>query len=267
VLALSWDQVDEIRTRIKSLNPYGGKASSKSILELEGENYDRESGERRQLYCYAISSKRYCLYNLDERGLPELRIATELDDHAEREMIERQPTVRKRSDHGLGYLINPLDPDSGARDWILGGWEWIIRGALELDAPEPEWFKRPAMMRSAVTKPRLLAGFEQWNEGKSEREQIRPFNFVMVTGQRPDSGDLTKVVGLMDDPSEVRAPAKIGPLVMPYESNPRKWEKASCAELHEPSNHHRITTRQLYVYDDRDLITVRSLRDVFHEYR
>jgi hypothetical protein len=99
--------------------------------------------------------------------------ATEPDRHAEEEA--RAPVIRKRSDHGLGYLINPFDPDSADRDWKLHGWEWIVRLALGLDAPEPEWFDKPALMRYAATTPRLLDCLEHWNAAKPPRRQVRPF--------------------------------------------------------------------------------------------
>ncbi len=84
VRALSWPQVDEIRERMRSLNPHRGKAGAHSILELEDENFDPQSGERLQLYCYPISSKRHCLCNRSERGEPDLRAVTEPDRPAER---------------------------------------------------------------------------------------------------------------------------------------------------------------------------------------
>ena len=161
---------------MRPLNPYRGKPGSKSILEFEDENFDPQTGERRQLHCLAISSKRYCLYNLDEHGAPQLRAATEPDRHPEEEA--RAPVVRKRSDHGLGYLINPLDPDSADRDFILQGWEWIVRDALGLNAPEPERFDRPALMRSAITTLGLLDCFEHWNAGKPRSGQMRPFQLL-----------------------------------------------------------------------------------------
>src|SRR6516165_6561548 len=104
-----------------------------------------------------------------------MREATEPDRHAEEEA--RAPVIRKRSDHGLGYLINPLDPNSTDRDWILQGWEWIVRSSLGLAAPEPEYFGEPALMRYAVTTPGLLDCFEHWNHGKARRRQVRPFSF------------------------------------------------------------------------------------------
>jgi hypothetical protein len=88
VLALSWPQVERIRERFAQLNPYD-RAVPGSILEVEKENIDPESGDPRQLWAYAISAKRYALFNLDEAG---------------------EPVLRKWSEHGLGHLSIPLTP-------------------------------------------------------------------------------------------------------------------------------------------------------------
>jgi hypothetical protein len=263
VRALSWAQVDAIRARMRPLNPYRGKAGQKSILELENENLDRHTGERRQLHCLALSSKRYSMFNLSERGEPKLRLATEPDRHAEEETIERTPTIRKRSDHGLGYLINPIDPDSSNRDWILQGWEWIVRGALGLDATEPEWFDKPALMRGAITTPGLLDCWECWNAGKPPRKQMRPFNFFIVA----------QPTGMFKDAKtgEKYLPPVAGKcaLILPFESNPGRWELAEAFNRYNPQQRFRITTNrnpyQLAAHPD--LIAVRTLRDVFHNYR
>lgn len=61
IRSLTWQQVDEIRDRFTALNPYDPKIAPGSILELEGENRD-EDGNRRQLWCFAISAKRYTFH-------------------------------------------------------------------------------------------------------------------------------------------------------------------------------------------------------------
>lgn len=280
VRALSWDQVDAIRTRCKALNPYGGKAQTKPILELEGENYtldptdperERVTDERQQLHCYAISSKRYCLYNLGADGAPQLRGATEPDQPAEREgdrtagtggqALQRQPDVRKRSYHGLGYLLNPVDPESGGRDWILTGWDWIIRSALRLPAPEPEWFDQPALMRAAVTTPRLLANFARYNEARPQSEKIRPFNFVMVAQQQATSRDPTT-----NDVWPQAIEGEKCALIAPYESDPAKWTRITWTNHYEPGSEYHIATEPRLVQPD-ETVAVRTLRHVFDEYR
>lgn len=60
IRALTWDQVEQIRGRFTALNPYDAAIVPGSILELEDENYsDHDRISRRQLWCYAISAKRY----------------------------------------------------------------------------------------------------------------------------------------------------------------------------------------------------------------
>jgi len=61
-----------------------------SVLELEDENLDAKSGQRRQLWCRAISAKRYAMFNRSRNG---------------------GVLVRKCSEHGLGHLLNPMDPE------------------------------------------------------------------------------------------------------------------------------------------------------------
>jgi hypothetical protein len=77
---------------------------SSSILELEEWNFDADTRERRQLYCYAISAKRYVLYNL----------------------IDGRPLLRKWSEHGLGHLLNPLNSDAEDRDLARHVWQQIL---------------------------------------------------------------------------------------------------------------------------------------------
>jgi hypothetical protein len=56
---LSWEDVEQLRRRFDTLNPYDPSLVD-SILKLEKENFDE--GVRRQLWCHAISAKRYALY-------------------------------------------------------------------------------------------------------------------------------------------------------------------------------------------------------------
>src|SRR5262252_3568586 len=68
VKALTWDQVAEISDRFKALNPYSGEAGKESILKIEADNRDPITGHPRQLYCLAISAKRYALFLRDAHG-------------------------------------------------------------------------------------------------------------------------------------------------------------------------------------------------------
>jgi hypothetical protein len=57
IRAIDWTAVEAIRERFNSLNPYDRHAVD-SILKLEDVNF-LPTGERNQLWCYAISAKRY----------------------------------------------------------------------------------------------------------------------------------------------------------------------------------------------------------------
>jgi hypothetical protein len=104
---LSFAQVDRIVDRFTTLNPYNPELVGGSILELEEWNLDPDTGERRQLYCYAISAKRYALYNLEDG----------------------RPLLRKWSEHGLGHLLNPLDQKAEDRDLARHVWQQILDDA------------------------------------------------------------------------------------------------------------------------------------------
>src|SRR5262249_15302077 len=62
VEALSWKEVAEIARRFADLTPYDRKAVPGSILKIEDDNFDSQTGRQRQLYCLAISAKRYALF-------------------------------------------------------------------------------------------------------------------------------------------------------------------------------------------------------------
>lgn len=108
VHALSWEEVDAIRDRFATLNPYDREVVPGTILKLEGENFtDDRREERCELYCYAVSEKLYALFTLDARG---------------------EPVIRKYSSHVLGQYRSPLPDDR--HGWIIDAWKRDIRAAL-----------------------------------------------------------------------------------------------------------------------------------------
>ena len=54
-------------------------------------------------------------------------------------------------------------------------------------------------------------------------------------------------------------------LIAPYESDPDRWKKLEWTNRYEPGSRYRITTDPRYIEPDR--VAVRTLRDVFHNYR
>jgi hypothetical protein len=189
VKALSWDEVDEIAELFERLKPYDPAAVPGSVLETEKENFDRVTDEPRELHCYAISAKRYALFNLEDG----------------------EPVIRKRSAHGLGHLLNPKDPDRPDDHWIDETWRAVVReDALGLPTEEPTWYARPAVSRLGVSSAPMLALFREFNCGKAYADQVKPGNF-MLAAQVADLGHPRGV-----DPKRFQ-------LVAPYNPKPGKW--------------------------------------------
>ena len=159
VYALSWE---EVRTKVVeplcALNPYRGDAGKESVLKIEKENFSH-NGKQRQLFAYSVSSKRYCMFILNE--------------HGDREIV-------KASAHGLGFLYPPFEDKERRHkehQWIWDAWEYIL--ALELEGPaaararRKPYFDLPAMMQIAITTPALLARFKA-------QTGFRPLNFMLA---------------------------------------------------------------------------------------
>ena len=114
--------------RAPSLGPgrgHPGAASRRSIpmtrrSRLAGSSSSRtrtttRTDKRHQLHCYAISAKRYTFY-----------VQTPM-----------APELVKPSEHGLGHLLNPTDPDSDEHDWIADRGSGCSADTSGYRAPEP----------------------------------------------------------------------------------------------------------------------------------
>jgi hypothetical protein len=230
IKALSWKQVEAIRQRFAALNPYDASVVPGSILKIEDENIDPTTKEQRQLWCYAISAKRYALFTLDEEG---------------------QPHLVKWSEHGLGHLLNPTDPGSEDRDWIRQLWDGIVHEALDLTYSWPTWLDRPAIGRSTASSPQLLKPFADWNRGKPYAEQVKPFNFLLSAHVAP--------LGLPPGVDGTRFH-----LIAPYESDPRKWLTLSWTDRYSGKRYPITTTTSPYA---TSVVRVKTYRDVLDDYR
>jgi hypothetical protein len=169
-------RVHEVIESFVSLNPYRKPGS---ILKLEDVNFGIKSKSLEQLYVYAISAKRYALFNLDADG---------------------RPVLRKASAHGLGHLIDPYRDDDapehlpkpqvplrelGVRRWQHDLWIKIIEAAIDGHPNQValDWhpsFASPAASRYSASSPEMLRWLTKWNSDKPYREQIRPFGFLLV---------------------------------------------------------------------------------------
>lgn len=157
-----YKKAKEVQEWFTPLNPYAQKAP---LLKVEDYNFSPADKTLEPLYCYAISSKRYALFNLDAQG---------------------KVILRKVSAHGLGHLMPPYTKKEisfleDAQPWQQDLWLEIINAAIEGKQPDfskLENFNMPAISRYGATTPQLLKWFEGHNEGKPYSEQVRPFNFL-----------------------------------------------------------------------------------------
>lgn len=182
-------RVQTIAAWFEPLNPYefGG-----SILKIEDVNDGLDGEGLEPLYCLAISSKRYALFNLTSIG---------------------SPIMRKISAHGLGHLREPYDDASapacfpipnpsvlrdGTARWHCDLWQQIVQATL---AGHPDrvaldyhpGLGQPVVSRYGATSPNLLRWFKGFNKGKSYREQVKPFGFLLALRAAFDFADGEKI--------------------------------------------------------------------------
>lgn len=168
-------KVEEVVGWFEPLNPYdfGG-----SILKIEPENFALETGNPEPLCCWAVSAKRYALFNLDTNNAP---------------------IMRKVSAHGLGQLRPPFDkanaPDDmpkphhsvlgkGTSYWHVDLWWRIVRAAIagtpnQVPLDYHAAMLRPAISRYGATSPDLLRWFKGYNANRKYRDKVKPFGFLL----------------------------------------------------------------------------------------
>ena len=155
-------------------SPIRRKEQSRSS-KWRTKTFQRKRGRRTKLeplYCFAISAKRYALFNRD---------------------VEGKPIIRKASAHGLGHFSAPYGHEeesrdergSGVRLWEEDVWKQIISAALgdrprEVDYAFRREMLRPAHSRYGSTRPAVLNWFKRYNEGRPYAEQVKPFNFLLT---------------------------------------------------------------------------------------
>jgi hypothetical protein len=169
------ERVQEIANWFAALNPYEFPGS---ILKIESENDGLATGEPEALYCWAVSSKRYALFNLPSDG---------------------RPILRKVSAHGLGHLLPPYEADNppagipapdasvmrdGVQRWHCDLWFEIVSAGLgsQPDMPRLDFhpaMNAPAVSRYAATAPELLNWFKAHNADRPYRDQVKPFGFLL----------------------------------------------------------------------------------------
>ena len=240
IKALSWQQVKSISNQFDALNPYDRDAVPTSILKIEDDNYDdpKTCEHQRQLYCLAISAKRYALFLRDECGNPVL-LRNGVNNKEDR-----------WSEHGLGHLLNPTDPESEDRGWIAQVWLQMICHALGRETQNPGFEQQPAVGRTSITGPAVMHPLEKLNDGKNYVDKIKPFNFLMTCHVKP-----------FGHPPGVNA--ERFHLIAPYEADSRQWLKQTWIDQYS-DNDYRITTTGHH--GDRQTVRVKTYGEVLREY-
>jgi hypothetical protein len=217
IKALSWKQVEEISRQFQRLNPYRRDAIPGSVLKIEEDNFDPKTGEQRQLYCFAISAKRYVLFVHDKAGHPVL-LRKDVSNKTDR-----------WSQHGLGHLLNPTEQTGADRDWIGRVWLNILHRAYRLPAQTLGFEASPATGRVSVSSPAAMRSFALFNAGKRYPQQLKPFNFV-----------LTCQVKQLGHPTGAN-PERFH-LIAPYDSDSARWITTDWIDQYTGSLY-RVTTR------------------------
>ena len=199
IKSLSWKKVDQIADSFNQLNPFNPKLV-KNILKIEDVNYvDSDPGnQRRQVFGYAISAKRYALYTRTENDI----------------------CVVKASAHGLGYLYPPkdgFDEGASAPQWVSEAWDWLLRLEFGLRHSQPSWITLPAMMRVVLTSPNVLRD--------RQPEWLRPFNFFFL----PVLSELSGYPAGFD-PSSFK-------FIVPFSTDRKNWGTLSGINLCDGQNY------------------------------
>ena len=238
--ALSWKQVEDISNQFDALNPYDREAIRTSILKIEDDNYDDPDTHehQRQLYCLAISAKRYALFLRDESGNPALL----------RQSVNNKDD--RWSEHGLGHLLNPTDPESEDREWIAQVWLSLIRRALGMPMQNLGFEHQPAIGRTSITSPAIMRPLEKLNEGRTYVDKIKPFNFLVTCHVKPFGHPPGIDAGRFH-------------LIAPYETDSREWLKNTWTDQYSGKDY-KITT--IGHHGDRHTARVKTYGEVLAEY-
>ncbi len=180
-------KISAVRDWFVPLNPYAAKGS---LLKLEDANFGvGRPADLEPLFAFAVSAKRYALFNLDTKG---------------------RPILRKASAHGLGHLIAPYQAadirasehvpapvidlaEIGVERWQHDFWYRIVSAALnghpaQVGTDGFPGLDAPAVSRYAATTPSLLRWFRHYNRRKPYRQQVRPFGFLLAFQAKRSNG-------------------------------------------------------------------------------
>jgi len=222
------------------LNPYRKPGS---ILKIEDLNHGIGSDKLEPLYCFAISAKRYALFNLSKGN---------------------RLVLRKASAHGLGHLLDPYSEAEapteipppyvplktiGVRRWQYDCWYKIIEAALlgHADTVPLDWHPKlqtPAAIRYTASSPQLLNWVARWNDNKPYEKQIRPFGFLLSF--MPRKGVFAPIATTPVDELRRGRPPIAEPLtpIAPYDTDPAR----ALAKVFDQDTGEQIRPEQLKTY-------------------
>jgi hypothetical protein len=121
--------------------------------------------------------------------------------------------------HGIGFLYPPKDSpkdwDKDVPQWIYELWDYIVRGALNLERKPPSWLQVPQMMRLNISTYNVLKMLGNW-------EIARPYNFLLLPLVDP----------LFGHAFYKRADEKVL-LVCEFCSQQDEWFNLECVNVHD----------------------------------
>lgn len=236
---LAYEVVENIRKRFDSLSPYDSEVAGPiTILKKEWPLSFCDD----QIYCYAISAKRYTMFNISSAG----DVVIAVDDKGK----------AANKEHGLGQYLNPEDPEKkdekGSRGWVREIWRYMILSDAGVEVEEPYWFDRTVMSRVSVSTWNMYRNLERWNEGKAYADQIKPHGFLIspVVANPSLHGDMRLIGGFSIDATE--------------------WGDMDFIDIRNPSSlDYKISTDLTDLLDasrSYPVIGVKSYRDVVTNY-
>lgn len=147
-----------------SLNPYSEKVE---MFKVED---DGNGKDLHDVWFYGISAKRYVLYDYDEDII----------------------TIRKHSAHGLGHIL-----DIDEKEW----WKNILAMHYHPELVEKiisKYQNKYSISKITVSTPEMINRFKTFNEKKSYKNKIKPFNFVLVgTGYQINEETKNSIIPLI----------------------------------------------------------------------
>jgi hypothetical protein len=239
-------RVRETQEWFEPLNTY---KTPGRLLKLEDANYrlvDGKPGEELEpLLCFAISPKRYVLFNIDGQG---------------------RPVIRKASAHGLGHLLDPYDEKEAPPEipppavplrklevtrWQYDLWYRVAEAALAGKEPDLDGLPhldRAAMTSYTITTPTIADWFESFNEGKPYHQQTRAFGFL-----------ISPIVRAFDKP--LGQAGKPFHLIAPYDKTQSAWATTEYIDIYSRRRYAISTTDY-----DKTTAKVASYRETVERY-